>query len=143
MNTYPYCLPSGLNKEQLEMVAESASSTDFRSKYNTVSINALNAFTGSSQSINNFCQNTDLITRILNSEQYKYNNILGYNKLTDVTGSNNIFIGTNQTITNLNNTNTITIGYDLTPISDVIQIGFSSSKGLRLNKDAYILADSN
>ena len=143
MNTYPYCLPSGLNKEQLEIVDESVSSTDFRSKYNTVSINALNAFTGSAQSVNNFCQNTDLITRILNSEQYKYNNILGYNKLTDVTGSNNIFIGTNQTITNLNNTNTITIGYDLTPISDVIQIGFSSSKGLRLNKDAYILANSN
>ena len=122
MTSYPDCLPTGLDKTQLKTIERSLSGIDYRYRFNTVFINSLDTYTSSSFTIDNFCPRTTALTNILNSNTYKYNNVIGYNKITNIAGSNNTFIGTNESLNDISTNNTITLGYNILPESNTIQL---------------------
>lgn len=121
MATYPYCLEPGLTNDQLKTIERSLTATDFRYRYNTIFINSLETYTNSIFTINNFCPRIERLQQILNSRTHRYNNVIGYNKIRDITGNNNTYIGTNESLSNINTSNTITLGYNIVPENNTVQ----------------------
>jgi len=121
MTDYPYCLEPGLTKDQLKTIERSLTATDFRYRYNTIFINSLETYTNSIFTLNNFCPRIERLQQILNSRTHRYNNVIGYNKIRDITGNNNTYIGTNESLSNINTSNTITLGYNIVPENNTVQ----------------------
>ena len=130
MTNQLYCLPSNLPAVALNSITRSITSTDLRYKYNQISPSSMATYTDYAPTVYNFCERIDFIKKVLNSNTYRYNTIQGYNKITNITGSNNVFLGTNEYTNNIATSNTVSIGFNLIPEADKILLRPNKSKGV-------------